>query len=635
MKPLEGIYGKFEIIKVLDKRHPDSPDRKPVVYLALNRERDHKVALKVIDLKDPDWKERLDAERDGAELQKELFPKAPYVARVFDYGILNEQYFYIEMEYIDGETLEEAINSRKITPRKAVEITIEICSALEKAHYEKPILHCDISATNVMISRENQIRILDFGIAKRLPEDGSPAHNRFVNPGYAPRERLKTGGLVNVQSDLWSVSVLLCEMVTGEKPYVYTSDTKLWKEVRAGRVIMPPEQRGEANNFLREIIEKGFAEDPKKRYQTASDMIVDLNRFLELEDREIRAAEQEKQKQSRMARKRRVKIVAALSILGFLLLAAASGWWLLSSDSYIRYKTVQLNDSGDQIAIIWGKANHFSEILPGNVVLEMIEIKPGALPQDAAQSQGQKGPTAESKQEVSFPTFHMSQFEITQAQWRAVVTNAQATDGGNAKLDQVIPFNIGDDLPVDSVLWEEAQEFCNRLARLTGRPYRLPTQDEWEYACRAGTHTDYAFGNTITPELVNFKADQPPAGGQTGAGTNQGTRPVGSLGIANAFGLYDMHGNVWEWCQDVLHDGSKGATPKTGNERSNLVLHALRGGSWFDSAKMCSSTSRGWFAHRPSGDRVPSNLKVGGAQRIDSRHTIGFRVVVVLPPESN
>jgi formylglycine-generating enzyme required for sulfatase activity len=143
------------------------------------------------------------------------------------------------------------------------------------------------------------------------------------------------------------------------------------------------------------------------------------------------------------------------------------------------------------------------------------------------------------------------------------------------------------------VSWHEAIEFCERLTNYTKRLYRLPTEAEWEYACRAGTKTPFHFGETISPELANYNSKEAYGDGVTGE-YPQETTPVDHFKIANAWGLCDMHGNVWEWCQDNWHnsyegapeDGSAWLTDKPNNRRVN------RGDSWISSPRNCRSKYR-------------------------------------------
>ena len=170
----------------------------------------------------------------------------------------------------------------------------------------------------------------------------------------------------------------------------------------------------------------------------------------------------------------------------------------------------------------------------------------------------------------------------------------------NREIDPDPSYFKGDDRPVEQVSWFEAVEFCDRLSHHTGRTYRLPSEAEWEYACRAGTTSPFHFGETITTDLANYRGTDEPSfdwSGSYGRGPKgiyrEETTPVGSFGIANAFGLYDMHGNVWEWCQDHWHDNYEGA-PTDGSAWVDAVAEkgasrVLRGGSWYSYPAFCRS----------------------------------------------
>jgi formylglycine-generating enzyme required for sulfatase activity len=154
-------------------------------------------------------------------------------------------------------------------------------------------------------------------------------------------------------------------------------------------------------------------------------------------------------------------------------------------------------------------------------------------------------------------------------------------------------FVKGNDLPVTMVTWEEAMEFAERLSRKTGRRYRLPSEAEWEYACRGGTTTRFHFGETITPTLVNYDGNYPFGSAPKGM-VRQRPTPVGAMGVANAFGLYDMHGNVWEFCLDPWHGTYSGA-PSNGSaweQGGDLTYRVIRGGGWHNRARFCRSAYR-------------------------------------------
>lgn len=170
---------------------------------------------------------------------------------------------------------------------------------------------------------------------------------------------------------------------------------------------------------------------------------------------------------------------------------------------------------------------------------------------------------------VNVPTFYLSKYEVTQAQWYAVM-------GYNPSYFQ------GDDLPVEQVSWNEAIEFCQKLSKQTGHNYRLPSEAEWEYACRANTSTPFAFGQTIDIELANYAYQYPDVySAKVYSPAPEGTTPVGSF-MANAFGLHDMHGNVLEWCQDIWHPNYLGA-PTDGSAwltKGSPDKRVFRGGSF-------------------------------------------------------
>ena len=186
---------------------------------------------------------------------------------------------------------------------------------------------------------------------------------------------------------------------------------------------------------------------------------------------------------------------------------------------------------------------------------------------------------------VAVPRFYMSKYEITQKQWRAVMKSVPDIPG---------EFR-GDDLPIINVTWQQAKAFCDRLTGITNRNYRLPTEAEWEYAARAGTETPFAFGENINSNYVNFFGTVPFGSGDKGE-FRQTLVPVGSLNGANAFGLHDMHGNVWEWCEDAWHsdynsaptDGSAWEEPEKGAE----IYRIIRGGSFESIGNNCRSAHR-------------------------------------------
>ncbi|MEP7341659.1 MAG: SUMF1/EgtB/PvdO family nonheme iron enzyme [Acidobacteriota bacterium] len=230
-------------------------------------------------------------------------------------------------------------------------------------------------------------------------------------------------------------------------------------------------------------------------------------------------------------------------------------------------------------SLTWG----FTEELGDGVTLEMIRIPAGSFTMGAPKSEAQSIDNERPQHLVNVAGFYMGRFEVTREQWRAVARVPKV----KIELKEDPAYFKGSWLqPVDSVSWEEAVEFCARLKQKIGKEYRLPSEAQWEYAARAGTTTAFAFGETISPEIVNYQGKLPYGPASKGIERKK-TVPVGSLGVANAFGLFDMHGNVWEWCQDTWH-GNYDSTPyyivpndgsawESGDAQDHRVL---RGGAW-------------------------------------------------------
>jgi formylglycine-generating enzyme required for sulfatase activity len=172
--------------------------------------------------------------------------------------------------------------------------------------------------------------------------------------------------------------------------------------------------------------------------------------------------------------------------------------------------------------------------------------------------------------------FYLGIHPVTQAQWREIMGR--------------MPSQFkGDTLPVEKVSWHDCIEFCKRLSIKDGRQYRLPTEAEWEAACRAGTTTPFYFGETISTEQANFDGTSAYGGGKSGMNRRQ-TTPIGQF-PPNAWGLYDMHGNVWEWCLDWYAVYPPGElTDYQGPEKGKMRV--IRGGSWNHPPKRCRSAYR-------------------------------------------
>jgi formylglycine-generating enzyme required for sulfatase activity len=224
------------------------------------------------------------------------------------------------------------------------------------------------------------------------------------------------------------------------------------------------------------------------------------------------------------------------------------------------------------------------ENLDNEVSLEMVKIPGGKFLMGSPETEAERSYNEGPQHNVDVPEFFMGKYAVTQAQWEAVMGNNSSRFKGANR-------------PVETVSWHEATEFCRKLSKITGRKYSLPSESQWEYACRAGTTTPFSFGRTITPELANYNGNFTYGNGSKGKYRKETT----NVGIfpPNSFGLYDMHGNVWEWCADEWHNNYDGAPTDgsiwlNGNQNRSL----LRGGSWANYPNSCRSAIRNYLGGR-------------------------------------
>lgn len=271
------------------------------------------------------------------------------------------------------------------------------------------------------------------------------------------------------------------------------------------------------------------------------------------------------------------------------------------------FDIVTVNIQGQTINSSKGRAEFFTENLGNGVVVEMVAIPGGKFLMGSPESEPERTGDESPQHTVTVQPFFMGKFPVTQSQWKAVASLPKF----NIDLDPD-PSNFkGANRPVEMVSWDDAIEFCARLSKKTEKTYRLPSEAECEYACRGETTTPFYFGETITTDLANYNGNYTYGSAPKGEYRKQ-TTEVGTF-PANFFGLFDMHGNIWEWCQDEWHKNYNGA-PKDGsawlvdNDNQNRLL---RGGSWGNDPRSCRSACRIFYA------------------RVNRDFIVGFRVVLV------
>jgi formylglycine-generating enzyme required for sulfatase activity len=270
------------------------------------------------------------------------------------------------------------------------------------------------------------------------------------------------------------------------------------------------------------------------------------------------------------------------------------------------FEVVTLNNKAEEVHREFQYFNYLSELIEDQEIRMM--IIPGG---EYGMGTSEKGchRSEQPHHLVNVPAFLMSHFPITKAQWK-VVSSFPEINRTLKKISSRGPIKS----PVVNVSWYDAVEFCDRLSLKTGCIYRLPTEAEWEYACKGGSNTQFHFGETISSQYVNYNASSSYRS-ESPSIYRKRLSLINEFKLPNKFGLFDMHGNVWEWCLDHWHDDYQSAPSDASSwvNPDSTLRRVLRGGSWKCEAYLCRSTSR--FANNES-----DNLS----------DDIGFRIVKVL-----
>lgn len=299
----------------------------------------------------------------------------------------------------------------------------------------------------------------------------------------------------------------------------------------------------------------------------------------------------------------------------------------------ISFEPATVDQKGGRLPSEKAAASLFTEALPANAGLDMVAIPGGTFLMGSPVYQLERRANEGPRHQVTMHPFFIGASPVTQAQWAAVATTRTGKTSG--ALRPFPSFFKGDRLPVESVTWNEADEFCRRLSEIAGRKYRLPSEAEWEYACRAGTTSAFNVGPTITTDLANYCGTGGAVCGdnngksiasdvydgvtytsgayaQGPTGTFRGTTTPAGTFPPNRFGLYDMHGNVWEYCLDRASDSYDGA-PTDGSPNLSGPPdgdRVLRGGSWSHNPAICRSAYRDFLAPNNPGWQGRIGLRV-------------------------
>ena len=490
------------------------------------------------------------------------------------------------MDFISGTSLWDRVEQKGPLPEGvAVAYIWQVGKALAGLHQQK-IVHRDAHPKNIMI-QGNRATLIDFGLACSIVPTGSA----YVNAGFpyfAPPEQF--WGDRSPRVDVYTLAASLYFALTGELPQPpYPWPPGLSQGVRDGVMAALQLDAGDRPESMEAWLQILCPGGPPVGDFGVGDVPAG-NRGAGVPQP---AGEAQKTRPARLPSAN--PLVAGLRW-------EDHRFMTVTGVTQVQETPQGLVDNGHRES---KRVTRWVEDLGGGVLLPLVCIPAGNFIMGSPDGEVDRFDREGPQHRVNFPReFWMGQCQITQGQWRAVASFRKIARDLNPE-----PSNFkGDDRrPVENVSWDDAVEFCQRLSQRTGRNYRLPTEAEWEYACRAGTQTPFAFGETITPDLVNYDGNYPYGNAPKGE-YRQKTTIVGQF-PANSWGLYDMHGNVWEWCLDEWHKSYK-AKPEALKQDGSIewtqaktnvlpddrggTSRVLRGGSWLNDARYCRSALRNW-----------------------------------------
>ncbi|MDB9399264.1 bifunctional serine/threonine-protein kinase/formylglycine-generating enzyme family protein [Microcystis aeruginosa CS-567/02-A1] len=480
---------------------------------------------------------------------------------------------YLVQEFIEGQTLLQEVRQQPFTEEQIYQLLTDLLPVLQFVHAAK-VIHRDIKPENI-IRRDSDGKpvLIDFGGAKQVTQTTLARQATVIYTiGYAPSEQM--AGFPCHGSDLYALGVTCVRLLTQCLPVqnTYGEINDPLYDAMNGNWLWQEELQKKGINISEElslILNKLLKHLASERYQTATEVINDLKSL----------------KKSVVEPK--ILDISVPKLIKLPPLPNKVTFPLPPLETF-EFEVVTVDTAGREVNRDFPRAKFFAEKLSQTVTLEMVSIPGGTFMMGSPEFEGDAD--ERPQHEVILKPFFMGKYPITQAQWKAVAALPQVKQPLNP-----YPSKFkGHNRPVENVSWYEAIEFCARLWEKTGREYRLPSESEWEYACRAGTTTSFHFGEMITTNLVNCSSDI--YGMDVKSKYRKETTDVGSFQVANAFGLYDMHGLVWEWCADTWHNNYYGA-PSDGTAwevGGDFYRRLLRGGSWSFSAELCRSASRSW-----------------------------------------
>ena len=502
--------------------------------------------------------------------------QAPSVVNVSDVFDENGTSYYV-MDYINGRSLAEVVKQRgRLGEAEAIDIIEQVGKALAYVH-SCGINHLDIKPANIMMNRATGRAVLiDFGVAKQYDATTGEATTTTPvgrTPGYAPLEQYSLGGVSHFtpQSDIYALGATLYKLVTGDTPPEATAMPKdavlpypddisepVRKAITAAMQLHKEDRPARVEDFL-QLLHSQRKPIPKPIPRP-------IPRPKPIDDKTDIEETPEQPRRKWLP------------------------WVVGAAVAAVAFVAVMLLQRGDKPQPAIGVPNVITAVASDNVAFDSARVEPersqynlpeiamvyvsgGTFTMGATSEQGGDAASYEKPaHSVTLSGYYIGKYEVTQELWKAVM-------GSNPS------YYKGDNLPVEQVNWNDVQEFLRKLNAMTGKRYRLPTEAEWEFAARGGNSSrGYKYSGSNSIGNVAWYWD------------DSGTHAVGTKS-PNELGIYDMSGNVYEWCQDWYSSSYYGSSPRTNPKGPNSGSNRVRrGGSWGHDAGRCRVLSRSGYS---------------------------------------
>jgi formylglycine-generating enzyme required for sulfatase activity len=505
-------------------------------------------------------------------------PQIPSLYKQFG----QQDYEYIAQEFIDGDNLaqELAAKGQNFTELEIRSLLADLLPVLTFIHRAE-VIHRDIKPENIIRRRsDNQLCLVDFGAAKYATATALAKTGTTIGSAeYVAPEQAR--GKAMFASDIYSLGVTCIYLLTSVSPF------DLFDTLNGEWVWRQYLDRNLVGDDLGRILDRTIQNLLKDRYQTAAAVQTALTQpMLVAASTSVNPAKK--------------------AVNSTLPLQPAAPIPTLNSSQFKNYPPIEIANYESVIVRRDGRIEsysehqirYFREPLGGSFwkkqYLEMACIPGGNFVMGASTSEHKLADNERPQHRVEIKPFWLGRYPITQAQYQLLMGQNPA-------------YFCKEGHPIETINYYEAIEFCKVLSQKTGRAYRLPSEAEWEYACRAGTTTPFHYGATMMADLGNCDGRES-YNRAPESEYRQETTPVGNF-PPNAFGLYDLHGNVWEWCSDYWQEDYQHA-PSDGRPRlaGDASYRPLRGGAWSCPPRACRSASRcsmsAFYSDRSTGFRV-------------------------------